>query len=57
VANVRWQWTVGVVTAGLWTSGTLKEAESGYVRFENAGTFTYHCEEHPWAMGQVFVDP
>ena len=20
------------------------------------GTFTYECEEHPWAMGQVFVD-
>ncbi len=40
-----------------WTTGTLKEAESGYVRFENAGEFTYECEEHPWAMGQVFVDP
>ena len=40
-----------------WTTGTLKEAESGYVRFENVGTFTYECEEHPWAMGQVFVDP
>jgi plastocyanin len=40
-----------------WTTGTLKEAETGYVRFENVGTFTYECEEHPWAMGQVFVDP
>ena len=40
-----------------WTTGPLKEAESGYVRFENAGVFTYECEEHPWAMGQVFVDP
>jgi len=40
-----------------WTSGTLKPAETGYVRFENVGVFTYACEEHPWAMGQVFVDP
>ena len=40
-----------------WTTGPLKEAETGYVRFENVGTFTYECEEHPWAMGQVFVDP
>jgi plastocyanin len=40
-----------------WTTGTLKEAETGYIRFENAGEFTYECEEHPWAMGQVFVDP
>ena len=41
----------------LWTTGTLKEAQTGYVRFEHVGTFTYACEEHPWAMGQVFVDP
>jgi len=40
-----------------WTTGSLKEAETGHVRFEIAGTFTYECEEHPWAMGQVFVDP
>ena len=39
-----------------WTTGPLKEAETGYVRFENVGTFTYECEEHPWAMGQVFVE-
>ena len=44
-------------TDASWTTGTLKEAESGYVRFDTPGTFTYHCEEHPWAMGQVFVDP
>jgi quinohemoprotein ethanol dehydrogenase len=40
-----------------WTTGTLTEAQSGYVLFEMAGTFTYHCEEHPWAMGQVFIEP
>ena len=40
-----------------WTTGTLTEAQSGQVLFEMAGTFAYHCEDHPWAMGQVFVEP
>ncbi|MEE2636868.1 MAG: hypothetical protein VYE68_06505 [Acidobacteriota bacterium] len=40
-----------------WTTGTLKEAESGFVRFDTLGMFTYECGEHPWAMGQVFVAP
>ncbi len=30
-------------------------AESGFATVDDAGTYTYHCEEHPWAMGQVFV--
>jgi YVTN family beta-propeller protein len=28
-------------------------AESGFATVDDAGTYTYHCEEHPWAMGQV----
>ena len=43
-------------TDGSWTAGTLIEAQSGYVSFDTAGTYTYRCEEHPWAMGQVFVE-
>jgi len=40
-----------------WTTGTLPEAESGFVRFDTLGTFTYECGEHPWVMGRVFVAP
>ena len=40
-----------------WTTGPLRRAQSGYVRMERAGTFTYHCEDHPWAMGQITVEP
>ena len=40
-----------------WTTGPLLRAQSGYVRMERAGTFTYHCEDHPWAMGQITVEP
>ena len=40
-----------------WTTGPLLRAQSGYVRLERAGTFTYHCEDHPWAMGQITVEP
>ena len=40
-----------------WTTGLLKRAESGYVRMEQVGTHTYHCEDHPWAMGQITVEP
>ena len=34
-----------------WSTGPLKLAESGYVRFDELGVYTYHCEDHPWAMG------
>ena len=44
-------------TDASWTTGPLLRAQSGYVRMERAGTFTYHCEEHPWAMGQIVVEP
>ena len=42
---------------GSWTTGPLLRAQSGYVRLQQAGTFTYHCEDHPWAMGQITVEP
>ena len=37
-------------TNGAWTNGPLAMAESGFVAFDEPGTHTYHCEEHPWAM-------
>ena len=40
-----------------WSTGPLKLAESGYVSFDEPGVYTYHCEDHPWAMGQITVVP
>ena len=48
--------TVSAIDGG-WTTGPLAMAESGFATFDRPGTHTYHCEEHPWAMGQVFVEP
>ena len=42
---------------GSWTTGTLQPAMWGYVTFDQPGTFLYHCEDHPWAIGEVTVDP
>ena len=40
-----------------WSTGTLNMAESGSVRLDQPGAYTYHCENHPWAMGQITVEP
>jgi outer membrane protein assembly factor BamB len=42
---------------GSWTSGPLPPAKSYYVGFDAPGTYLYHCTEHPWAIGQVTVEP
>lgn len=42
---------------GTWSTGPLRRAQSGYVRMDRTGTHTYHCEDHPWAMGQITVEP
>ena len=34
-------------TDGTWSAGPLTMAQSGYITFDAAGTYTYHCEEHP----------
>ena len=40
-----------------WTTGRLLRGQSGYIRMDQLGTFTYYCEDHPWAMGQITVEP
>ena len=42
---------------GSWTTGTLQPAMWGYVTFDEPGTFLYHCTDHPWAIGEVTVEP
>jgi plastocyanin len=40
---------------GLWSTTPLVTAESAYIKFDRAGTFRYHCKEHPWAIGEITV--
>jgi plastocyanin len=45
-----------VAQDGSWSTGPLALAESGHVRFDKAGTYTYACKDHPWAMGELRVE-
>ncbi len=38
-------------------SGTIKPGKSWSRRFEEAGTFNYHCALHPRARGTITVRP
>jgi len=29
----------------------------GTVTFDQIGTFLFHCDEHPWALGEITVVP
>jgi alcohol dehydrogenase (cytochrome c) len=40
---------------GTWSTTPLVTAESAYIKFDRAGTFRYHCKEHPWAIGEITV--
>ena len=40
---------------GVFDSGRIKPGESFSVRFEQKGTFRYHCEIHPFMHGKIVV--
>ena len=42
---------------GSWTTNTLSPGMFEYVTVEEPGTFLYHCTDHPWAIGEVTVEP
>ncbi len=42
---------------GSWTTSTLSPGMFEYVTVEAPGTFLYHCIEHPWAIGELTVEP
>ena len=42
---------------GSWTTSTLEPAMWDYVTFDEPGTFLYHCTDHPWAIGEITVEP
>lgn len=48
----RTSWIIAAVL-----TGPLLRAQSGYARMERGGEVTYHYEDHPWAMGQIVVEP
>ena len=42
---------------GAWSTMTLEPAMSAFVTFGEPGTFLYHCTDHPWAIGEITVEP
>jgi plastocyanin len=40
---------------GAFDSGRIKPGHSVAVRFERKGTFSYHCEIHPFMKGKIVV--
>jgi plastocyanin len=40
---------------GAFDSGQIKPGDSFAVRFEQKGTFRYHCEIHPFMHGKIVV--
>jgi len=41
--------------SGAWDSGALNPGGSFPIRFDTAGTFTYHCAIHPQMVGRIVV--
>ena len=42
---------------GSWSTATLDPSMSEFVTFSELGTFLYHCTDHPWAIGEITVEP
>ncbi|HEX5525623.1 MAG TPA: plastocyanin/azurin family copper-binding protein [Solirubrobacterales bacterium] len=42
--------------AGSFNTGHIKPGTSVVVRFEHKGTFSYHCEIHPFMKGKIVVE-
>jgi plastocyanin len=40
---------------GAFESGRIKPGHSFAVRFEQKGTFSYHCKIHPFMQGKIVV--
>jgi quinohemoprotein ethanol dehydrogenase len=40
---------------GDWDTGLLGSGESASITFDKAGVYTFHCDPHPWMLGQITV--
>jgi alcohol dehydrogenase (cytochrome c) len=56
VNNGRLRHTVAAEDAS-WATPSLAPLEAGAVTFDKPGTYTYICKDHPWAKGQLIVEP
>ncbi len=42
---------------GSWSTGQIEPGLFAYVSLDTAGVEEFHCTEHPWALGEVTVEP
>ena len=42
---------------GSWTTETVEPGMEVTVSLDGGGIFLYHCTEHPWAIGEITVQP
>ncbi|MGH9717513.1 MAG: PQQ-binding-like beta-propeller repeat protein [Candidatus Acidiferrales bacterium] len=42
---------------GSWSTKPLHPLDIGKVKFDNPGTYVYHCREYPWEYGEIIVVP
>ena len=42
---------------GSWTTGAIAPGLFVYHTFDTPSTFRYHCTDHPWAIGEITVEP
>jgi hypothetical protein len=40
---------------GSWTTGRLLPRQQAFLTFDTPGTYLYHCKNHPWSYGMLFV--
>ena len=49
--------TIVAAQNGSWTTSALQSGRWKYVTLDQPGTFLYHCTDHPWAIGEITVEP
>jgi plastocyanin len=47
--------TTHTASSGAFDTGRIKPGSAASVRFEQKGTFSYHCKIHPFMHGKVVV--
>ncbi|MFC4312970.1 PQQ-binding-like beta-propeller repeat protein [Steroidobacter flavus] len=42
---------------GSWGTGALAPTQEAWVKFDEPGSYTYICKDHPWSYGQIVITP